>query len=198
MKQCQTCNEFKPLSEYHKHATSKDGHRPSCKDCRRVHEQYRNTDRMFVNNKFIPKSHPLHKPGRYKTLDDAWSHMDIDTRSTAGEVYIIRNPAFCDWFKVGKAVNSEDRLNSYQTSSPFRDYVLEYCEYFYNRHAAEAAIHAMLEKHKYCHERRGEWFRASILTIKEVMNEYRNQEASVGHRDESCPQHDLDLCNAGC
>ena len=37
----------------------------------------KNTTRMFVNGMYIPKSHPLHKPGRYKSLDDAWSHQQI-------------------------------------------------------------------------------------------------------------------------
>ena len=198
MKQCKTCGEMKPLTEYHKYKQGSDGLRPSCKACRSQHERSRNDNRMFVNGKHISTSHPLYKPGRYKTLDDAWSHTEIDERSAEGEVYIIRNPAFCNWLKVGKAVNSEDRLQGYQTSSPHRDYVLEYCEHFENRHQAEAAIHRLLEKHKDCHERKGEWFRTYIPTIKEVMNEYRNQETGTGHRNESCPQHDLDLCNTGC
>ena len=38
------------------------------------------------------------------------------------QVYIITNDAWPDWVKVGKAVSADDRLNGYQTSSPFRDY----------------------------------------------------------------------------
>lgn len=197
MKQCKTCGEMKPLTEYHTYKQGADGLRPSCKECRSKLERDRNDNRMFVNGKHISTSHPLYKPGRFKSLDDAWSHQEIE-RTNEGEVYIIRNPAFCNWLKVGKAVNSEDRLNGYQTSSPFRDYVLEYCEHFENRHQAEAAIHRMLEKHKDCHERKGEWFKTYIPTIKEVMNEYRNQETGTGHRNEHATQHDLDLCNTGC
>ena len=154
--------------------------------------------RMYVNGKEVSKKHPLYKPGRYKTLDDAWSHCEIDERSTEGEVYIIRNSAWTNWLKVGKAVSSEDRLKGYQTSSPFRDYVLEYCEYFDNRHEAEAEIHRMLEKHPKCFARKGEWFKTYIPTIKEVMNEYRNQTTHPRYRDQSCPQHDMDSCNTGC
>ncbi|NCB96638.1 MAG: GIY-YIG nuclease family protein [Negativicutes bacterium] len=43
-----------------------------------------------------------------------------------GYVYIISNPAFPGWFKIGAAKDAETRLNTYQTYSPFRDYVLEY------------------------------------------------------------------------
>ena len=175
MKQCSMCNETLPLDKFYFEQKIQK-HRNECKACHTsVYKPQNNADRMWVNGKYIPRTHPLHKPGRYKTLDDAWSHTEIDERSTAGEVYIIRNPAFCNWLKVGKAVNSEDRLQGYQTSSPHRDYVLEYCEHFENRHQAEAAIHRMLEKHKDCHERKGEWFKTYIPTIKEVMNEYRNR-----------------------
>lgn len=41
-------------------------------------------------------------------------------------VYIISNPAWPGWYKVGVASNWKNRLGSYQTSSPFRDYKLEY------------------------------------------------------------------------
>lgn len=198
MKQCKTCGELKPNTEYHKYKQGADGLRPSCKDCRSKFERSRNDNRMFVNGKHISTSHPLYKPGRYKALDDAWSHTEIDQRSVDGEVYIVRSPAHPDWLKVGKAVNSEERLNGYQTASPHRDYVLEYCEHFENRHQAEKAIHRMLEKHKHCFERKGEWFKTYIPTIKEVMNDYRNKEASVGHRNEQQSQHDLDSCNTGC
>jgi len=196
MKQCRSCGQ--ELTDDNWSDSWKAVGREQCKDCSKEYNTKSNTNRMWVNGKYIPQSHPLYKPGRYKTLDDAWSHTDIDERSTTGEVYIIRNPAFCNWLKVGKAVNSEDRLQGYQTSSPHRDYVLEYCEHFENRHHAEAAIHRMLEKHKDCHERKGEWFKTYIPTIKEVMNEYRNQTTGTGHRDEHATQHDLDLRVAGC
>ena len=72
----------------------------------------KNTTRMFVNGKYIPKSHPLHKPGRYKSLDDAWSHQQIDSVPT-GEVYAIVNKAWPEWVKIGCATIAEDRLNGY-------------------------------------------------------------------------------------
>jgi len=197
MKQCTKCKEYLPLDKFHKHSSRADGLQSECIECRRFFNMDHNHNRMWVNGKYISQNHPLHKPGRFKTLDDAWSHTEIDERSTEGEVYIIRNMAWSGWYKVGKAVSSEDRLSGYQTSSPFRDYVLEYCEAFDNRHQAEAEIHRMLEKHPSCHERRGEWFKTYTATIKEVMNEYRTQKDGTGYRDEQCPQHDLALCNTG-
>jgi Fe-S cluster biosynthesis and repair protein YggX len=194
-KVCNKCGVEHPLDYYYKNATKAFGVQGECKDCWR---KYDSEQRMYINGKRINKDHPLWKPGRYNSLDDAWSHKEIDERSSEGEVYIIRNKAWADWYKVGKAVSSEDRLNGYQTSSPFRDYVLEYSEMFENRHQAESTIHRMLEKHEHCLERRGEWFKTYIPVIKEVMNDYRNQTIDSGHRDEQQAQFDLVSCNAGC
>ena len=191
---CTQCKVEKPITEYRKAKGDRHHGRHSiCQECLLPRDrEYNRLNRMYVNGKQIPKSHPLFKPGRYKALDDAWSHVEIDQRTTEGEVYIVRSPAHPNWLKVGKAVNSEERLNGYQTASPHRDYVLEYCEHFENRHEAESAIHRMLEKHKDCHDRKNEWFKTYIPTIKEVMNEYRD---SLRHRDQQHPQYDLVLCN---
>lgn len=190
---CTQCKVEHPITNYRKAKADKLGRHSICQDCLLPRDrEYNRLNRMYVNGQPVPKSHPLFKPGKYKTLDDAWSHVEIDNRTTEGEVYIIRSPAYCNWLKVGKAVSSEDRLNGYQTSSPFRDYVLEYWEHFDNRHEAEAAIHRLLEKHKDCHDRKNEWFKTYIPTVKEVMNEYRD---SLRHRDQQNAQYDLVLCN---
>ena len=133
----------------------------------------RRANRMWIDGKYISVDHPLHKPGRYKSLDDAWSHVEIDKRSKSGDVYIVRNTAWPNWYKVGKAVDANDRLKSYQTSSPHRDFVLCHSEYFENRHVAEKAIQKLLKKHKHCHGSKGEWFNTYVPTIQEVMRGYK-------------------------
>ena len=115
----------------------------------------KNTKRMYVNGVYIPTSHPLHRPGRYKSLDDAWSHQKIE-QTKEGEIYAITNTAWVNWYKIGKAVNAKDRLNAYQTGSPFRNYELITAFKVNNRHVAERKIHKLLVKHKY--NRKGEWF----------------------------------------
>ena len=92
-----------------------------------------------------------------------------------GDVYVIRNMAWPDWYKVGKAVNAKSRLNDYQTSSPHRDFVLCHVEWFDNRDKAEKAIHKLLEQHKSCHERKGEWFKTYVPVIQEVMSAYKEE-----------------------
>jgi len=127
----------------------------------------KNKNRMFVNGKYIPSSHPLHKPGRYKSLDDAWSHNKIESVDQ-GEVYIIINAAWPDWVKVGKAVSSSDRLNGYQTSSPFRDYEVVATLATDNRHTKEREMHKIFEH--FSEERKGEWFKIDKLTAIKLFN----------------------------
>ncbi|MEK9820466.1 MAG: hypothetical protein VW443_12860, partial [Pseudomonadales bacterium] len=79
----------------------------------------RDSKRMWVNGKEISKKHPLHKPGRYKSFGDAaFSALQKDIQIKEGYVYAIRNKAWPEWVKIGKAIDAQDRLNGYQTSSP--------------------------------------------------------------------------------
>lgn len=48
------------------------------------------------------------------------------SKHTGCSMYIISNPAFKGWLKVGRTVEIEKRLNSYQTADPLRSYKLEY------------------------------------------------------------------------
>ena len=116
----------------------------------------RQAKRMYVNGKEVSRTHPLYKPGRYKGFTDAaFSSLQNYERSKEGQVYILRNPAFPSWCKVGMAVDAQDRLKHYQTSSPYRDYELIKAYNTENRREAEAQAHALLEVH---YARRGEWF----------------------------------------
>ncbi len=85
-----------------------------------------------------------------------------------GDVYIIANKAWNGWVKIGMALDAEDRLNSYQTSSPYRDYVLIHKEYFKDRRRAEAQAHK--EAGKIAEEQNSEWFKldnsTAILILK--------------------------------
>jgi hypothetical protein len=143
----------------------------------------KNSRRMWVNGKYIPTSHPLWKPGRYKSLDDAWSHEQIE-RTSEGEVYAIVNPAFPDWIKVGKAVNADDRCNGYQTSSPFRDYSIIARLTTDNRHEKEAEMHRIFTH--FSEDRKGEWFKIDKLKAIKIFNHQAKtffQQLSKGLQD---------------
>ena len=84
-----------------------------------------------------------------------------------GYVYVISNPAWRGWYKVGMAVDSQDRCGSYQTSSPHRDYRLEYSKYFLNRKVAEEIAHDVISDISL--DRNGEWFRVSVNKIRKII-----------------------------
>ena len=130
----------------------------------------KNTTRMFVNGKYISKTHPLHKPGRYKSLDDAWSHNKIESINE-GEVYAIGNKAWPDWVKIGKAVDADDRLNGYQKSSPFRDYFVITKIKTDNRHDAERKMHRLFDSK--AKERNNEWFKITSSQTKDLFDGFR-------------------------
>lgn len=126
-----------------------------------------NAKQMYVNGKYVPKSHPLYKAGRYKGFEDAaFSSLENYKSNPEGQVYIITNPAWEGWVKVGMAVDAKDRLNSYQTSCPFRDYMLYYSYETKDRRKAEAEAHSKLDE-KF--ERRKEWFRCTPEEAIEVL-----------------------------
>ena len=65
--------------------------------------------------------HPLYKAGRYKGFEDAaFSSLENFKDNPQGQVYVITNPAWEGWVKVGMAVDAEDRAGNYQTSSPLQ------------------------------------------------------------------------------
>ena len=140
-----------------------------CRGCVAKDNVHRNKGRMWVNGKYIPMSHPLYKPGRYKTFSDAAFDGTYKLDSIKeGYVYAITNPAWPEWVKIGMAVDADDRCNGYQTSSPFRDYKIEHVVVTNNRRAAEAEAHKAATK--MAKETRGEWFKLDIELAKTILN----------------------------
>lgn len=85
-----------------------------------------------------------------------------------GEVYIITNPAWKGWIKIGMAIEAEDRLKGYQTSSPLRDFKLKFKKYFDNRRIAEQQAHSLCAKKAI--KRKGEWFKVDLKIAKDIIN----------------------------
>jgi len=168
IKHCNKCNKDKPLSEYQKYIKNGINVGQSyCRECRNSSNTWSvktnpiyNPERMYVNGKYVSKTHALYKPGRYKTFEGAaFASLGGYEKSTEGHVYIISNPCWDGWIKVGMAVDAEDRCNQYQTSSPHRDYKLCYTRYFEDRTIAEQMAHKKLKKISIKHK--GEWFKVS-------------------------------------
>lgn len=165
-KYCTKCGVTKSLDEFYRHKLV--GYETYCKPCQKKNSTENEKKRMYVNGKVIPKTHPLHKPGRYKGFTDAaFSSLKNYEKSKEGEVYIIHNPAFPGWVKVGMAVDAQDRVKHYQTSSPYRDYELVKSYKVPNRRKAEAKAHEALTVEG--RGRRGEWFyMGSTVAVSEL------------------------------
>ena len=88
-------------------------------------------------------------------------------KEKSGDVYIITNPCWKGWIKVGMAIDAEDRCKQYQTSSPFRDYALRFKKYFDDRRSAEQQAHKKIKN--ICKDNNGEWFKVSISEAKEII-----------------------------
>tara|TARA_R110002012_G_scaffold270690_1_gene455073 strand:- start:601 stop:1119 length:519 start_codon:yes stop_codon:yes gene_type:complete len=86
-----------------------------------------------------------------------------------GYVYLIKNPAWSGWLKVGMAVDAEDRCNNYQTGSPYRDYELLFKKYFKNKNAAESKAHAIFERKS--KKFNGEWFKINLTKAINIIEE---------------------------
>ena len=90
------------------------------------------------------------------------------SRIKAGFVYVLTNPAWPGWLKVGMAVDADDRCSSYQTSSPFRDFEIRYKRFFKNKQVAEKEAHALLSG--LATDVNGEWFKATERNAKKVID----------------------------
>ena len=83
-------------------------------------------------------------------------------------MYAIENKAWAGWIKIGMAIDAEDRLNGYQTSSPHRDYVLLHKVFFKDRRKAESTVHKLATE--VAKERMNEWFLMSPLDAIKIIN----------------------------
>lgn len=139
------------------------------KDNKVTHDK-NNARQMHVAGKYISKRSPLHKPGRYRNWNDAHSHKVLDT-VMAGHVYVLHNPSWPEWFKVGMAVDVNDRVSSLQTGCPFRNYEAITHIKTSNKRALENKAHTLFEAH--AEERRGEWFKVSYSTAQHLMQQVK-------------------------
>lgn len=166
---CNTCGV--ELTDTNWSLSWKNVNRTQCIKCSKNNNTNNNPNRMYVNGKYVPKSHPLYKAGNFKTFEGAaFSALKGYAKTKEGYVYIIANPSFDGWLKIGMAIDAEDRCNSYQTSSPHRDYRLLYVRRFNDRRKAETKTMNKLKK--VVKEYNGEWFKTDRNTAQQIIEEF--------------------------
>jgi hypothetical protein len=85
---------------------------------------------------------------------------------TAGYVYIIENPAFSGWIKIGSSENPRNRLSTYQTADPLRAYRYVTRRLVLDRLAIERRAQALVASH--AEEVNGEWFKIDSATATKL------------------------------
>jgi len=100
VKVCIDCQEEKPLDDFYYQARRKDSRGSYCKRCSAIR--------------------------RRKLGDSRFGGHPYKEKTKSGHIYIISNPAWDGYLKIGVAKNLTNRLRQYQTTSPFRDFVIEY------------------------------------------------------------------------
>ena len=137
-----------------------------------------NPRQMYVNGKYIKHSHPLHKAGRYKTFNDAAFEGTYKLSAVKeGYVYVISNKAWPGWVKIGMAVDVDERLNSFQTSSPHRDFILEHSVASSDRRKSEKEAHTRALP--LAVDSKGEWFKLSVEQAITILDNLDEQHRTV-------------------
>lgn len=91
------------------------------------------------------------------------------TTAKSGWVYIVTNPTFPGWVKIGSAMDTEERLRSYQTYTPDQLYVLADRVFSKDRRSLEFAVHEALAPHR----GNGEWFQVELGVAMKAIRETR-------------------------
>jgi hypothetical protein len=161
-KKCIDCDVALVLAENWTEARKKQS-KYLCKTCWNGRE-------MYVDKKYISRLHPLYKAGRYKSFGDA-AFESLENYSTAkeGQVYIMYSPAYPSWCKIGMAVDAKDRISSFQTGTPYRDYILVAAYDVPDRRKSETAAHNLLRE---THASKNEWFVVGANVAKEILDGY--------------------------
>lgn len=129
--------------------------------CKKCETKRKNKEFYIGNTTCIPCAKVSYKTRR-----------DGAQTATTGFLYVITNPAWDGYYKVGKTTNLSNRLATYMTGSPLRDYSYLFTIEVDDVNGAERLA---LQKLSEYYEIKGEWVVASkheaIIKILEAINE---------------------------
>jgi len=87
----------------------------------------------------------------------------------AGYIYVVTNPDFPGFVKIGIARNIKDRLRTYQTSAPRRNYKVEHKVFHPDCRKGEKLAHEKLKM--FALSRRREWFEVNLQIAINTLND---------------------------
>ena len=79
-------------------------------------------------------------------------------------IYVLSNPSFDGWLKVGKTKNLYTRLNNYNTGAPTEYEFVLVDEFFCDKPIHNKLLAMGIERHR-------EWFKTDLDTIESVIAE---------------------------
>ena len=109
--------------------------------------------------------------------------------TSAGYLYIIINNSFPGWLKIGTTRNLKTRLQTYQTSSPFRDYEVIYSIKHPEYLKAEQNI--KLQMKHFAKQIKNEWYEVDLdvakVRLAEQLDNYFHGECDYDEQYETAP-----------
>ena len=97
-----------------------------------------------------------------------------------GEIYIISNPAWRGWIKVGKSINADKRLSQFQACCPLKDFEIVKIITVKNQIKAERKI---LEFMKFfAEDNNGEWIKINTDKAKEILKTNKEKHETENRR----------------
>ena len=86
-----------------------------------------------------------------------------EKRQKQGYIYVISNSNFPNYYKIGVTEDIKSRLRTYQTSSPLRNYKIEYYIHHPDCYGAEKDIHEQMKY--FATNIKNEWFEIGSLQM---------------------------------
>lgn len=185
-KTCAKCADDKPLSEFNKDNGTTDGHQSWCRECKTPAVADTNARRMYVRCPTTGKRiyAGLAPKGSYVTPSNI-AGMSLapsefidnlpqpvtgarQTTDPRGFVYVgYFRSAWDGWVVTGRAAGNS-RVRSYDTYSPYRDFVVIGRLATNDRRAAEGWLQGLFEEE---HTRSFEWFEMSHDMVRKLLSE---------------------------
>jgi len=114
----------------------------------------------------------LSAPGLKKHMDKKYGIGEWLSKAK-GEIYIISNPAWKGWIKVGKSINADKRLSQFQAGCPLKDFKIVKIITVKNQIKAEKKV---LEFMKFfAEDNNGEWIKINTDKAIEILNTYKEK-----------------------
>lgn len=99
------------------------------------------------------------------------------TSTTEGFVYLVVNPGFPGWVKVGKTADPVRRLSRYQTGDPKRAFEFARLQHSEDISKAEWLAHQRLKALGYL--KSGEWFEVGLAVAGHAVDEACKQASGL-------------------